>query len=356
VNDARSPAKVILHFGMPKTGSSSIQASLYAGLRDARFSYLHFGRANANREVIIGFADDPNRYGLIRRLALSEEALEQTRLDVRRRMLEQIEQAAGKTVILSCEALYGLKLPELRALVALLRGAAGHVSAVGYLRRPKDFMESSFQQRLKALETKSFEPALDMPNYRGRLEKFDKVLGCSKVQYWLFDRNRFPAGCVVQDFCARVGIRFDADAVVHQNESFSLAAVSLLYVYGKFGAGYGTGVEAVAENRLLHSKLRELTGPRLRFHSDVVEPFLARRRATIEWAEARAGASLGDSAAPDDALAVRSEQDLLRVPPEAVDWLKQQLGGDAGDLQPSSAPEQIASAMHRLRLKVGRSA
>jgi hypothetical protein len=351
----RAPANVILHFGMPKTGSSSIQASLYAGLRDTRFSYLHFGRANANREVIIGFAGDPNRYSLIRRLALSDEALEQARCDVHRRMLEQIERAAGKTVILSCEALYGLKLTELRALVALLRGAAGRVTAVGYLRRPRAFMESSFQQRLKALETKTFDPALHMPNYRGQLEKFDKVLGCSKVQYWLFDRERFPGGCVVQDFCSRVGIRFDADAVIHQNEGFSLGAISLLYVYSKFGVGYGIGAEAIAANRSFHSKLRELTGPRLRFHADVIAPFLIRRRATIEWAEGRTGASLDDNATIDDALAVRSEQDLLRVPPEAVDWLKQQLGEDAGDLQFASPPEQIASAVHRLRLKVSQS-
>ena len=37
----------ILHIGMPKTGTSSIQDSMYFGLSDPRFQYISFGGSNS---------------------------------------------------------------------------------------------------------------------------------------------------------------------------------------------------------------------------------------------------------------------------------------------------------------------
>ena len=51
--------RCILHVGMPKTGTSSIQETLYHGLKDPRFRYISLerGRTATNRALTVLFAD-----------------------------------------------------------------------------------------------------------------------------------------------------------------------------------------------------------------------------------------------------------------------------------------------------------
>ena len=42
----------VFHFGMHKTGSSSIQNSLYHGLGDPAFHYADLGQPNASARIV----------------------------------------------------------------------------------------------------------------------------------------------------------------------------------------------------------------------------------------------------------------------------------------------------------------
>ena len=53
---------VIVHFGMPKTGSSSIQATLSKQLTETNFYYVGGGWVNANKYVRVGYLDNPRRF------------------------------------------------------------------------------------------------------------------------------------------------------------------------------------------------------------------------------------------------------------------------------------------------------
>lgn len=348
------PAQVVVHYGMPKTGTSSIQESLFRRLSDPRFYYLKLGRSNASIPIATAFKGDAADFHFHVKSGTSADALRKHRAGVLENLDAELKLAGERTPILSGEAISGLKESEFRQLCgALTRQRKAAVTAVGYVRRPKEYMESTFQQRVK-----SGEPGFDMPRvfprYRARFAKFDAALGKENVGIWLFDPSRFRDKCVVQDFCARLGIQFRAQDVTRTNEALSLPALSLLYAYRKFGPGYGVGPNVIEENRRLIRHVRSLGGLKLRLHSSLVAPVIEARREEIEWMEARLGASLAEDISANDAEAIRSEEDLLKFTPDTLRWLAGELGEEhAGQWRPDMSPLEVAQWMHLLRIRLG---
>ena len=346
--------KVIIHFGMDKTGSTSIRASLSRRLSDPLFYYLTLGIANASRSLAAGFRETPTNFPYFRNSGLSADELQRLRVESIENLNEELRNAAGRTGVLSAEAVSNFKESEFRNLCDVIGTRANTMMAVGYIRRPKEYMESNLQQQIKGnFRKKKFTVANLFPDYRRRFEKFDSVLGRKKVQLWLFDVSSFPNGCVVQDFCGRLGIQFRPEDTVRTNEALSLAAISLLYAYRKFGPTDVPSPTVVHENRALIRKLRELGGPSLRFHSSLVGPVIEQNRDAIAWMEDRLGSSLAENLSANDPHGIRSESDLQNFSAESLQWLAKQLGPKfARRRNPEMDQQQVAEYMHLLRKKL----
>src|SRR5262245_53333899 len=102
--------RVILHFGMHKTASTSIQASLQQNLSDPRFYYAQLSGAparpgqpapsNHSGHLRMLFMEDPLHHHINRKRGRTADAVERLR-DVYRRDLErEIAKAQGRTLIL----------------------------------------------------------------------------------------------------------------------------------------------------------------------------------------------------------------------------------------------------------------
>ena len=76
-----SRADCILHLGMPKTGTSSIQDSLFLGLEDPRFHFLSLGYPTAGPVLAAVCATRPEEFWLFRAKGLSGSRLRKVRLD-----------------------------------------------------------------------------------------------------------------------------------------------------------------------------------------------------------------------------------------------------------------------------------
>jgi len=343
---------VIVHFGMPKTGSSSIQASLFRHLEDPKFRYVAVSGANQNEALVSLFKAKPEHAQMHRRKVHAADDVGQLRTRHAAALDRELAAAADKTAIISAEAISTFKRSELAQLRQSLARWSPVVRAVGYVRSPKAFMESAFQQQAKG-PTCRFDPGALMPKYKERLRLFDAVFGRSNVELWKFDPSVFPGGDVVLDFCARLGVSFSPESVIRVNDGLSLPAVALLYTYRKYGQGYGSGVAAVRENRLLVDAMSKLPGAVLRLHSGLVEPVIAQNHAQIAWMEERLGTSLSEDLAADDHLAVRSEADLLTYAPDTLMWLAERVGPDCVERCGGEvSPQDVADWMHRLRRKL----
>jgi hypothetical protein len=340
--------RCVIHYGMPKTGSSSIQTWLLRSLSDPRFMYLNVGTRGSGNLIANLFKDAPEQLHRNLKLGVDSDTLQRQLQQTRAALLQQITSSSAETLVFSAEMLSNFSTSELQRLCEFIQPHVREMRAVGYVRKPVSFMESVFQQRVKS-GTDTLDPARNYPRYRERLQKFEQRFGSDGVDYWLFDAASLRNGCVVQDFCARLEVTTDGSAVPRVNDSLSLEALRLLFAYRRYGPGFGKGPGALEENRMLRIRLRELAGPRMRFHASLVEPVLQRFVDDIAWMEARLGTSLLEEPCTA-ADAIRDEQDLLRFSPRSVQWLARQIGGDIDeDAASQTSAQDVAEWMHRLR-------
>jgi hypothetical protein len=191
-----------------------------------------------------------------------------------------------------------------------------------------------------------FDIASDYPDYRRRFDKFDKVFGQDNVHLWKFEPRAFPSGCVVQDFCSRLGIDFPADRVIRVNESVSREAVALLYTFRKLRGGAQAPSRARVRRQI--SALKDVGATKFRFSPDLLRPVLDQHRADIEWMEARLGASLDEKLGEHEPADVRGEGDLLRPDPAVVARLHALLGDSAPAAVKGESPEEVAVLVEAL--------
>ncbi|MBN8487039.1 MAG: hypothetical protein J0M20_04800 [Burkholderiales bacterium] len=335
---------------MPKTGSSSIQMSLFRARDLGNVRYVHAGSANASGALATAFLQDPTQHHANRKRGLSLDDLAQRRQEV----LAQLEQglaAQASRYVISAEVLSNLALDELAQLGDWLRRHVPTVLAVGYVRPPRAFMESAFQQKVKS-GIRRMNIGAYYPSYRDRFEKFETVFGRDNVRYWLFDPSAFPGKDVVQDFCQRLDIQLPASSIYRTNEAISRDALALLYAYRCHGPGYGSGPGVLEENARLIREISALRGPKVRFAADAVKAELARYSDDMAWMEERLGCSLAEDMS-DDKDVIRGEEDLLNFSSDALSWLVSRLGDESliPRIDAHPGPEEVAGWVHRLRLE-----
>lgn len=58
----RELRRCVVHHGMPKTGSTSLQSFLGFDLQDSSYRYLGFGQVNGSNALCTLFADNPEYF------------------------------------------------------------------------------------------------------------------------------------------------------------------------------------------------------------------------------------------------------------------------------------------------------
>lgn len=343
--------KCILHFGMQKTGSTSIQSTLYSAELGPEFGYIHFGQPNSSMYLGTAFLESPEKFYANRRRGLPPGEVQRRRDDYRRALHQQLREAGNRTsdraMILSSEDLPNMSEQVLAEMRDFIAQVSPDIRPVGYIRAPKSYIESSLQERIKHGRSR-FDLDAIFPKYRERFEKFDHVFGKENVSFWPFAPRTFTAGDVVLDFCRRIGLPLAAADVRRVNEGLTLPAVRLLYAYRVFGRSYGAGQEAVKANALLLNALQALPGEKLRLSDSLINPLLNKYRSDVAWMEERLGCSLAESA-DDKPGAITCEKDLLNFDDQSLDWLAGRLAMfDHARRVSFSTPEEVADGMAAL--------
>lgn len=314
---AEGPGGCVLHFGQHKTGSSSIQKSLSGAEDLGRYSYVGLGMptGNASWPLIIAFAEGAWKHRVYRQRGIDEEEALTQRPVLLARLAEEIAAAGARTSIISAEDLSRFEEREFANLVRAVSDLAGPVRAVGYIRSPRAYMESSFQQRLRSnLSQLDFNRLY--VSYR-RFEAMETVLGRENLSFWRFAPSDFPGGDVVRDFCARLGVEIADERIVRVNDSLSRPAVSILLAYQRFGRELHAVPPSPRANRMLIKVLRGIPGPRLRFADSAVASVLEANADDLAWIEERLGEKLTEDPVGDDE-GVRAEEELFELDEEAL--------------------------------------
>lgn len=303
---------LIIHAGMNKTGSSSIQAFLKSNDLGS-LEYLKWHSANHSALFALLFHEPVEEYHSFQGRGDTREKLLGERKRWASQLAEQLQARPDRTAVMSAEDISG-PYPE---AVVRMRDFFGRftsdIKVYAYVRSPISFMQSAFQQRVAGGGNDRLNPASLWPGYRARFEKLDNAFGRENVTLRKFAPETLSGGDVVLDFCELLGIAPTRYDPVRDNRSLSLEATALLFTQRKLGEGFVRGYPGAHEsnNRFIDA-LRTVGDRKLVFAPKLVNPVVARNRADIDWMEARLGEPVLD-VPQEGGEGIESEADLMSI-------------------------------------------
>ena len=343
--------EIIIHFGTRKTGTSSIQQTLFdAGDRLPDMAYVHGKLANSSLMVRNAFLS-MDRLG--KKLSEDEEILQahETGKSV---VMAAMNRAARRSnrLILSAEVISDFNPAEIDTMAQTLASFATQHRFVGYVRDPASYARSVFQQIVKTSLPNFSEIAGERPKawtYFQIVDRLDARFGRDAVHAFAFDRGGFLNGDVVPHFLQEIGLDPAGIQVKRVNESLSMLAVKLLYVYRKSPLAAKAGGQTPRSRLGFLLALEGLKGPGFAFHTLVEHRIEAHNQALFDWAEKRLDRPLPRVSNQDD-RGIRVEGDLLQLTSaELAQFADFAAGFGVTDISSQSETQDIAAAMHKIR-------
>ncbi|PKO27388.1 MAG: hypothetical protein CVU36_20180 [Betaproteobacteria bacterium HGW-Betaproteobacteria-9] len=314
--------KIVLHVGMHKTGSTSIQASL-AGYRDGVFEYAPLPPAVEadhqrayNHSLLINTAFDK---GHKRARAWETEAL-----------------------ILSAEAITGFDLEAVQELGALLRQYASDIQVYAYVRDPFDYVKAITQEAIKWGHAGDHLHPL---SYRSNFVHIEDVFGAECVAYRLYRRDKLLSGDVIADFASWIGLKNEPAHRLEVNATLSTNAVRCIYALNSFPM-FSSGSD------VLHHSWRELLGVVGRLFPGRFEipARLVSREIDIwdmGWMEARLGQSLKLPPYSEQDMDCTGLKDWLgRTTPEMLATIRSELTDRGAEVAENASFVELVSQLY----------
>ncbi|NYS78426.1 hypothetical protein HZS80_12030 [Halomonas glaciei] len=305
--------EAIVHVGMHKTGSSSIQDT-FSKIEMEEVEYLSLGSANHSGFLATVLSENPQNYHNHIRNGRSLAQVQALKEAYTKRLHEELESVDKPRILISAEY---LSRPdggsgELEYLHSILSQYCRRIRVIGYVRPPIGYMQSAFQQTLKGGANLSFNLNSVYPNYYKRFAKMDVVFGKENVELVAFGKDALHKGDAVQDFALRIGAAVQPKQIIRANESLSLEATALLYTFRRFGSK-PIGYEGFSrDNNLLIEILAGIGNQKLVFGEAVVMPVLENYRKDLDWMSERLGRSIIDQLG-ESPHTISSEENLINV-------------------------------------------
>jgi hypothetical protein len=354
----------ILHIGMPKTGTTSIQSSLSNSLCDRRFRLITLDSYFGDRMMSAAFMPTVFDHAPIFFRGIRPEQMKPIQSTAKTYLDRSLRSAtkSGQIPIISAEMIWRFSKEQLSTLSAFLATRGFRPKVYGYIRAPLDMLESSFQQKIKVGRGEPWKELLGMIHghpFRRRISDLDNVFGRESVDLKYFDPASFPGECVVMDLCEHAGIEFSRNKVVRVNESLNLNAIKFLYAIGRYRVAQGKTLPASMRTmdllkwQTLTNVLQTVPGPPLRLHSSLTLPLVETFKVEQPAIEKRLRRSAPLTlAVRGNDEGIRSESDLSRFDRVALDWLEDFTGRRIGqNEQGSGIASEIGGMLDRLSLR-----
>ena len=228
-------AMVYLHIGLHKTGTTSIQQTMYESRETLLAHGINYLAIDANHGPIIisMLSDAPDKDPRnIRRFIDTPAKARVYNTWNRRRLKRELRRNRSPKFLISGEGLSGLKHEKILALKKLLDPYASGYRIIVYARDPYGFANSASLQRLKSGAVLGrWDRKMPLPNHKRKLEKYIRVFGRENVDIRLFDPGRWVNNDLVSDFLVAIGEKAELRNelnVVRANQSMSHEAAMIL--------------------------------------------------------------------------------------------------------------------------------
>jgi hypothetical protein len=332
-----------LHIGMMKTGTTSIQQA-FRYYDDGRLRYLPTETHNHSRLLRATLKHHPSFD--LRTLGTTNKAdLNRTRSDLRRRFQASID-AADRPVIISSEELSTTYNRDEAVLLAqILKHRFNEIRLLAYVREPRSYMSSIFQQRLK-----TGRPDFDIdklyPDYKRKFNKWIAAFGRESLEAVQFHRSCFRDADLIADFAHRVGAHItDINRPIGMlNESFTAEASAILFAYRRDRGHPKNRTMTTQFNGRAMVYLRTFGSHNFEIDRQLCDAAIDRRSDDIDFVETLMGSSFVHRPVDDRAaLVVTSSSDLLELASELTTTFVQKVQADYG--APAAGVTSLYEAM-----------
>ena len=299
--------KMIMHIGMPKTGSTAIQFALTRN----RQKLISLGvlypanpgpfSKNSKHTIYLSMLRQGDVAQSLK-YSDSEKKIITTygqNFDFHKHWLDdlknQILDAKPHTIIISEEGLFNALSDKksnihknLQNLLSELNVSPNDLEIIGYLRRPPDYYLSNCQQSLK---TKPEIVSLRSANYIPAVKRISNTYN-SRHKLFPFERAIFPQGDVVRHF---TGYAFgsELESIEQFNETISGPAMSILQEYRELFFSESGKSGRPQQVQLLVSMLRDsgkqLGHERPVLREDIITKIWDAMRSDLDWLKQKYG-------------------------------------------------------------------
>jgi hypothetical protein len=308
--------ELILHAGMNKTGSSSIQKSLRA-LSGEKINFLKWKWENHSDLFMLLFQDKilREKYHIFKTQGWSASDLDRETEIWQEVLSKELLVNKFETTLFSAEdaSQPNVSVVAMQRFYDFFAPHFDRIRVIAYVRSPYSFANSAFQQRVKSGGIKKIDMHTLWPNYRLRFEKLDEVFGQENVFLVHFTPSELFDGDVVSDFCRRIDIELSDTSRTRANDSLSLEALSLLYYQRKYGVGINRGSRGStkANNAFVHA-ISKIGSTKFQFEPEAFCNVLEENRSDLDWIEGRMGKSVTQDLSGMSG-GVKTEEDLENV-------------------------------------------
>lgn len=306
--------ELIIHAGLHKTGSTSLQATMLKTKVEG-LQYVNWGGPNHSGAFNACFATNKldSRTADVRGIADRARAMSGQLLD---QLQDQLTNPKADKLLISAESISIARSPDvLRRFRDFFAPHVRSFRVFAYVRPPATMLASAYQQQIKNGLMAAFPGSMRV---QPRLQMLEAGFGAENVTFRKFDREIFPEGDVVVDFGRQIGVDIPKEAVRRVNESVSLEATAALYCSAKYGVMGQRFQGASRIQNIVISTLNRLGGSKFGFAPEVLRPQLEQGAAEVSWLEDKLGLPMTDMPA-DNPKAVPSEAALEALGADLAD-------------------------------------
>jgi hypothetical protein len=235
--------EIILHVGLHKTGTTSIQQTLFLDenkklLEEQDYMYIKSWSENHSIPIYSVFCDYPESYHINIGYGYRIEEIREINQNYLRLFEREITERQQTKLILSGEDISVLSLTNLIALKEYLVSIFTKqikIKVIIYVRDPQSWSVSAIQEIIKNEGT--YQITLEKINdelknfFRNRLEKFERVFGKESVYIYSFEEAIKHEFGPVGHFLSMVGFKHEQISkfnIIRSNERVSLVTGEIL--------------------------------------------------------------------------------------------------------------------------------
>ncbi len=217
--------EVILHIGIHKTGTSSIQAGLM-GYDDGTCAYVTPLGENHSISITTIFSHKKYSYGIWKNHGLSRDQIDERSNNYKKRLDTFLDQSGHQRLIISGEDIRHLPDGDKIKLVEYFQERGYRVKIYCLFRDPRSWLASAIQQLIKGGISKCTATS---PDYRTSFSGFETVITENDIFIEDFDEILSVHSSPVKWFAATLGLDVTKIKDNFVNESLSEDAARILF-------------------------------------------------------------------------------------------------------------------------------